>query len=439
MASLRNPTHDALASEPADVAGPMNAIGECRSHPTERGCLIPSQCIGRRFEFVCLFSLVLAMRARAPFAQAKQNLAKKRRRPGGVPRAFVRVKSLGCKGRPDLAELARQYHDERSRQSRDYMRACAMAECAARLKKLGISRTGSTFGSNARAVRKRQLKDSQLALWHRTRHLGDEARLLSVSSHIVQQGLSLHESLAMARSAARFDSAKNRERGAAAMTALDGFRAGAGAQRVKALVAAIPQMKNLVLRPEPVGPCLVFSICAPDGEAISRATAWAHGAAKHTNLAMALEKDWEQLHRLVQLSECPPLPANLTSGETSACYKAGVCLCSNEGKIINGMAEAFVKQLKKAFAKADQKTLLEGGVVVRIAGEPDTEDLEELLAMERPCHEELYHIGLQYLKPYRPTFLRVSEVSGCGEEPVGDERVYVKADWNTTLAPIRVS
>lgn len=96
------------------------------------------------------------------------------------------------------------------------------------------------------------------------------------------------------------------------------------------------------------------------------------------------------------------------------------------------MTEAFVKQLKKTFAKADQKTLLDGGVVVRIVGEPDTEDLEEILAMERPCHEELYHIGLQYLKPYRPTFLRVSEAGGVGEEPVGDGRVYVKATSNTT-------
>lgn len=350
-----------------------------------------------------------------------------------MQRALVRLKSLGRRGRPDLAEVGRQLRAERRAQSPDYVRACAMAARVARLKQLGISRIGPTFGLNSRAVRKHQHKSSQLALWQRTRHPGDEARLLSVSRHCVQQGLSLREALALACNAARFESAKLRGSNAAAFGALDRFRAGAGAQRLKELVLAIPQVKDLALRPEPVGPCPVFSLAMPDAEVVSRAMAWAHGAVKHTNSASALEQDWDQLHRLVQLSECPPLPANATAIGASPCYKAGLCLCSCEGKVVSGMAYAFLKQMKKTFAKAEQKALLDGGIVVRITGEPDTDDLEDIMAKERPFHEELYRIGLHYLKPYRPTLLKVVVVDGIGDEPVGDERVYVQAAPGTTI------
>lgn len=357
----------------------------------------------------------------------------KTRRHGGVQRAFVRVKALGLVGKPDLAKIAKQLRQERQAQTQDYKRAVAMAAHAARLRKLGVLKAGPVFGANSRTTRKLQLKRSQMFVLRRVQHLDEDARLLSISDHIVKQGLTLRESLAFARNAARCDAAQSRDTTIMANESLDKYRATVGATMLRELCAAVPQFdqRGLRLRPEPVGSCEVFSLVAPDKDLVSKTVACAQKASKVTNLPFALEQDWMELNKLVQAADCPALPPNV-SESVSKCYTAGMCLCSGSGIKLDAIASGFLRLMKRVFPKSSEHytTLLNGGVVVRISGEPDSDDLDAVVAMECPFPDEFYHIGLQYLKPYRPTFLRVVAEEGGEEDLVGGFRVlHAQACW----------
>lgn len=238
----------------------------------------------------------------------------------------------------------------------------------------------------------------------------------------------MKESLAFARSAARHDSMKVREMREATHAALATFRQGLGAARKQQVVAAMPALGTLALRAEPIGACTVLSVEPPDGASMADAVACAYRSAKRTNLSAALEKDWQQLHRIVQLSDAVPRPPTLDTQQTK-CYLAGMCLCRGAGLTVAAIGAAFLRKMKRLFAKPTGRydMLLEGRIVVRIDGAPATEDYTEIMQMEQPFATECYHIGLQYLKPYRPAFLKVESTQAGGEALASDGRLYVKA------------
>lgn len=74
-------------------------------------------------------------------------------------------------------------------------------------RRLGWRQTGGSFGHNSRITKKLNLKASHVALLRRTQAAGPAQRLLGIS----EQGMSLRESLALARAAAQEDAASMRE------------------------------------------------------------------------------------------------------------------------------------------------------------------------------------------------------------------------------------
>lgn len=358
----------------------------------------------------------------------------KRSGKGGVHRAFVRLRCLGMRGRPDLKAVAADFTEAKDKASADFQQAAAMAAAAKdamRLCKGKASQAARTFGPNSRDARRSRVHAAQMAVWRRTNSMDPEGRLQAVGDHILSQGLSLRESLAMARAAARFDAAKVRGESEQAMRSLVAYQQGPGMRVVEELQLAAPSLASFTLRavPHHLGTCVEAQ--PPDPAAACSALAAVQGTPK-TNLGAALEAFWEQTHRQVMESDCLPL-GQTRLGEPSACYAAGVCICSGKGLVLAGMVGGFVARMKAAFPPQSdaRRLLLEGHIVAHLVGEPDTEDYEELIALdeEEAFQSTFLHIGLMYLKPFRPTFLTVAPVENSSEAPGNNGRLYVQA-WD---------
>ena len=117
-------------------------------------------------------------------------------------RAFVRVKTLGTRGRLDFRAVAKQHKHERQSRSADYLRAVTVTPAAQGALAFGVTRVG-IFGVTSRSVRRGQLKQMQRSLWLRVRGSDAESRVVSIGEFAAQQGLTIRQSLATARTAVR--------------------------------------------------------------------------------------------------------------------------------------------------------------------------------------------------------------------------------------------
>lgn len=109
----------------------------------------------------------------------------------------------------------------------------------------------------------------------------------------------------------------------------------------------------------------------------------------------------------------------------------GVCLCSGDGPKTKQIAERLLAHMRQVFPlpneSGNRKRLLDGFIVLRVCGEPESYDYEDMLACEDCFADMWFHIGLHYLSPFRPAMLRVIEVDEVdGEAPREQGRRYVK-------------
>lgn len=348
---------------------------------------------------------------------------------GGAKRAFVRLVTLGCSGRPDMKKVNEEYLKEKRENGEKYKRAVAMAKVAklAATRRIGGA-LGSFFGANSRAVRKLALKTRRLALWDNTKAMQHEQRMSAICEHAVNQRLSFKESLSLVRSATRFDALQAQTLNVKAMETLVAWRADAGAKVVEALVEAVPALSAFRLRPEPAGPCVAIEVLPPEAKEVVEAAAWSQ-ASIATTLPAALEEAWQLRHHSVRHEKCPPMPPPGEVVETNPCYEAGVCLCSEAGRKVKQVGNRLLVHMRRLFStkSGHRQKLLEGFIVLRVTGEPGTDDMEQILGEDDVFGEVFLHIGLQYLKPFRPTFLEVSATEAGKEIAAQDGRMYVKA------------
>lgn len=351
---------------------------------------------------------------------------------GGAFRAFVRLKTLGQKGRADFKKLGEQYRQETTLKTRDAKTAIAMAKAANMMKRYRgqAARALPTFGPNARQSRSSQMKALREAMWENTKDLDNEKHLMTISAQVLRKGMSFQDSLSLARSAMRSEREKSRIFYEQQMAALKSFEGTHGAAAVRDLVGTAPGFSAFNLRPQPAGPCVAIEVAAPDPKEVSEIVAWAHQCAS-SNLGACLERAWMDMHQLVQHDQCPPLPTDAAGPAKKTCYIAGVCLCSGDGPKTKQIAERLLAHMRQVFPlpneSGNRKRLLDGFIVLRVCGEPESYDYEDMLACEDCFADMWFHIGLHYLSPFRPTMLRVIEVDEVdGEAPREQGRRYVK-------------
>lgn len=364
--------------------------------------------------------------------QAQPSQKKKKNKiaaTGGAYRAFVRIETLGGKGRPDLGKVAAKYAKAKATNSESYRQACSIAKAANLRAKVSGGALGNTLGSNSRAVRKHQLKFLHLAVWRNTKEQAPEARLRFIGDVAMQQGLSLRETLTLARAAVRFDNAEERRLQEDAMQQLVQYREGPGAALVAQLQKAMPKLDGLDLRPVP-GPCACVEVLPPTPETVFNAVAWSQQN-QATDIGSQLEAEWQRLHLAVEHEDTPDLPTEEIGA--SACAAAGLCLCTDNGRRVRRLTAALDVHMRKRFPPNSEarNLLLEGFVVMCLTGEPSAEDYEDVVMADDSAFVTAYfHVGLHYLRPFRPTMMALDIVDSGDEAPAVDGRLYVKAPWH---------
>lgn len=349
----------------------------------------------------------------------------------GPLQAFVRLKSLWRAGRPDFKKLGQMFREEREARSEDYKTAVAMSVAARKAAHSAMPRlAGSAFGHNSRGTRKSRLKVARLRLWGQAAGKTPEQRMALVAQHVARKRLPLQDSLSLARSVSRFGTAQLRAAQDLRLQSLVEFRAAQQATTIRRVVEALPGLSEFHLRAEPAGPCAVVEVLPPSAEQVVGTTAAAQSWASSSNLAASLEGAWRQLTQMVLHGQSPPLPAATeTDKKATLCCNAGTCLCSTEGQRTKRIGQRLLAYMRRAFPVGSEKRaqLLDGHVVLSIMWEPDTTDFDTIIEAEEPFGEMLLHIGLQYLQPFRPTFLKMEHAEAGQEMPAIDGRRYAKA------------
>ena len=175
---------------------------------------------------------------------------------------------------------------------------------------------------------------------------------------------------------------------------------------------------------DPSADTLTFDV-VPDQQAEAGTLAdWAFQHRRQCNLAKVLEETWhQQTGRIVADSTAPEHSAP----KPPPCREHGICLCRGRGKLLWRVRNCFLKALRTAFPPKSVErtaTLMPGCVFVELyweekaPAEADSAWLRRLQSLTDAASEPdtepgsssplWCHLAVQYLKPFRPTFQRVT-------------------------------
>ena len=164
-------------------------------------------------------------------------------------------------------------------------------------------------------------------------------------------------------------------------------------------------------------------------ESVTRGAAWAYANARTTNLSTILEEIWARGHQPVLQEKCSTL-GDLGGAGLAKCL-TGVCLFTGDiAKQAVFLGGRLLANMKATFAPSSgsRTLLLEGRIVLELIREPMVENrsFDELVDLQDVYDTLILHVGLQYLKPFRPTFSVVVPGEAGPEIPASAGRMYVQ-------------
>lgn len=362
-----------------------------------------------------------------PSRQVKKKAAKRRgqRGWGGRWRAYVRAKTLGCKGTPKLADLAVAYTAATAAGGEEIDRLGEVGQAATRAGRAFPPKAGaSAFGAKSRDAKRLQLKEFREAVCAATRSMDKEESALAVAGRVALIGADIATCLSVARATLAQQGKNEKARLDEQRTALRAYQLGEGSENLQKMQVAMPGVQIAGLVPVPSSQGMVFEYLPDNSATVAQAASWAHGT-KETNTSASMKRYWGQLHQPLRETDCDPLVD--VKAALSKCRAAGRCSCTGEGMNLHRIRNSFLKEMKKVFKKdtAQRQHLLAGEVVVMLTGCPREDDYEAFLALDDPIKTVLLHVGMMYLKPYQPTFLLMeNDDAYAGNGP--SQRIRIK-------------
>ena len=361
----------------------------------------------------------------------------KAKKGGGAFRAFISLVTRGRLGPIDFSAMGERYREEREQNTQLYQEAVRRGREGTRRKREG----STTFGPNLKILRRSRARalarassrpeGSRLLSVTAKPLTEDNSKVIAVLSHDVQGSLSRVRAMAKAKARAKKDHRRSQ------LSVLQVFEDRFAKPRVDALLQRVPELNawHTSLLPQPSGIHQVFELLKdhqPEAMALASLT---HSQAHSNNLAHTLKDDWAFKNRVIEepLASDLPLPP---PKPRSKCYDAGFCFCTPRGRAVGQFRAALLQSLKVLCPRSHQanRRLLQEGFVIfslqapdRVLEEPtawDTSDDEPATDPEQKytmTGKRWYHIGLQYLKPYRPT---LQELLVESEEPSG--RIWLR-------------
>ena len=365
----------------------------------------------------------------APSASAlpvlEERPAKKRRGGGGAFRAFVSQATRGQKGSPDLGDIAQQYQTAKAQASPAYLEAQRVGAAATERHR---STTATSFGPKTRAARKAALLQflrKRALAPHLPIDMGMQIEPSSPEGEMASWRIALSGEMTQVRreviatSRAKRQQVKDRAQ-----------RLASRSQEQQ------PLLRNLIYQVFPdllslgshlqwapmnrgLQPVHVVFDIKDRSQAIA---SWALGNSRWSNLNQQLQTWWQRQHSAI-MEEGPeaPVPKDLTSD----CCRLGFCVTSEFGMEANDFRLSLLKHLKQQFPRRDVEQhhlLLDNHIVLELIESTVTVDpddpwadvADELLREAQPEQHSgllsspvLLHVGLLYLKPYRPSFQRL--------------------------------
>lgn len=284
---------------------------------------------------------------------------------GGPWRAFVREIAFGQKGSPDLSAIGVAYRqlppEERQRLEKKGEKATAAAEAG-----------GNAFGSNSRDVQRLAKKRSFAEVCaHGTVAPADQRQRLALQSASGATNSSEQvcisggpvlcgDSLAPVRAftlALREERAVALPRTTALATAIVKHERGS-VQRFESVCgfdeskSRVHRASEFVSRPTLARPCKAFTWRPAGGaERVLQLCELQLGSVAGRPINAALDSVWAKQNTTLQQPDgaTPELASNI---QKSVCHRAGMCVCSGEGKRLAALGQAIGKQSKASSRKA---------------------------------------------------------------------------------------
>lgn len=358
-----------------------------------------------------------AQRQSAQGDASATGLRRKRGDYGGPWRAFVRERSLGSTGVPDLKELGIDYAQLGAE---DRQRLEEMGREAREAKLAGAA--GGSFGLTTRQVQRRQKRSTkQAAITNFSSGLGaaegshGDRRQQALDMVLAQPNASnLEGVVATARAVVADAERVSRQAEGDAVARLEEWQSNQGRASVTRFTQAKGGLERFegFLQGEP----------ASEGSAV----AWAHptgctatlcGLAQEdvhkSNLSRAMVLDWIARHRPIYHEECRPLPNTERPPKVPPCWRLGFCACGGGGLVLQMARAGFLKAMKATFPpKSEFRTLLEEkSIVARVhMSRPPVEDAWAEAAAEADGvdlggvdRHVFWHVGCHSFSPYRST------------------------------------
>ena len=199
------------------------------------------------------------------------------------------------------------------------------------------------------------------------------------------------------------------------------------AELQKTLPGVFPDITEMLPIPCPDGQA--YWIPSMGSEQASKAAAYASVSNK-TNLGLALEKEWSEMHQTIPLQNCPTI--NVESVGPRDCRAAGFCIC--QGSLLYRFRNAVLAAMKQTFvSKTDKDRLIDGRIVMCLVRDMFCGECDDFRD-DLPSHVWL-HIGSMSLSPYRPTFQEMHQAGPCeGDHDLGT--VMLQARPIQTMTPL---
>lgn len=125
--------------------------------------------------------------------------------------------------------------------------------------------------------------------------------------------------------------------------------------------------------------------------------------------------------------DCPPTE-DTTIGETE-CLKAGRCVCCKDGLELRRLRNSLLRAMKRVFlAKTQQqRDLVDGFIVAHLRGKVAGNSAVEQVELDSSFKDVYLHVGMMYLRPYRPTWMEVEPVAPPSDIDPAAGELWVKA------------
>lgn len=351
-------------------------------------------------------SLAQALPVKLQPTQVKKKVVKKRGRRGfgGLWRAYVREQSLGRKGTPDLREVAEKFRADVEAKAETLKQLRAVGKAATRAARVCRPKAGaSSFGPTGRQTQDRHVRELRQRICIAIAGMDKEEGALVVAQQLSFVGAKIETCLLVARSALKRQSMLEKSRLEEQRLAMVAFQQGKGQDLLRKLKEAVPGLPLENVTPIPSSQGLCFECAPASGSLVSQGVGWA-SAHKDANTGPSMKRFWEDLHHIVMDSARPETASD--TKKPSECYVAGVCLCSGEGTQLRSLKNSFLRAMKTIFHPGtEQRTQLASGqVLVRLEGRPREDDEDAFLDLDDPIKVAIFHVGMMYFSPYRPTF-----------------------------------